>query len=46
VVVVLVMAAIWAAAPQDVRGLLMVFGGVVYIVTVVGGYVVERRLHW
>jgi hypothetical protein len=46
VVVVLVMAAIWAAAPEDVRGLLMVVGGVFYGVAVVGGYVVERRLHW
>ncbi len=46
VVIVLVMAAIWAAAPEDVRGLLLVVGGVFYIVTVVGVFVIERRMHW
>lgn len=46
VVIVLVMAVIWEAAPEDARGLLMVVGGVFYAVTVIGGYVIERRLHW
>jgi hypothetical protein len=45
-VIVLVMAAIWAVAPEDLRGLLLVIGGVFYAATVVGGYVIERRLHW
>jgi hypothetical protein len=34
------------AAPEDVRGLLMVVGGVLYLLAIVGGYVIESRLYW
>jgi hypothetical protein len=46
VVIVLVMGVIWAAAPEDLRGFLLVVGGVFYLVTVVGVFVIERRTHW
>lgn len=46
VVIIVTMAAVWAAAPEDIRGLLMLVGGLIYAVTVVGGYAIERRVHW
>jgi hypothetical protein len=46
VVCVVAMAAVWAAAPDDVRAWLMLAGGVFYAVTIVGGYAIERRVHW
>lgn len=46
VVIVGAMAAVWAAAPEDIRGVLMLVGGVLYAVTVVSGYAIERRVHW
>jgi hypothetical protein len=45
-VCLIVMAAIWAVAPDDVRAWLMVVGGVFYVVAIVGGYAIERRVHW
>lgn len=44
--IVLVIAAVWAAAPEDLRGLFLIVGGVLYAVTTVGGYAIERRIHW
>jgi hypothetical protein len=46
IVIVVAMAAVWAAAPQDVRGALLLVGGALYAVTIIGGYAIERRVHW
>ena len=46
VVIIVAMAAVWAAAPEGIRGVLMLVGGALYVVTIVGGYAVERRIHW
>jgi hypothetical protein len=41
-----VLGVIWAAAPDGLRGLLMLVGGVLTAVACVVGYVIERRAHW
>jgi hypothetical protein len=45
-VIIVAMAAVWAVAPEDVRGVLLLVGGVISAVTIVGGYAIERRVHW
>jgi hypothetical protein len=46
VVVIIAMAAVWAAAPEDLRGVLILIGGVFCVATIVGGYAIERHVHW
>jgi hypothetical protein len=46
VVVIIAMAAVWAAAPEDLRGVLILIGGVFCVATTVGGYAIERHVHW
>ena len=46
VVIIVAMAAVWAAAPDDLRGVLILVGGVFYVVTIVGGYAIEHHVHW
>jgi len=43
---VVVLALIWAAAPEDVRGALMLFGGVLTLLVYVALYAIQRRHHW
>jgi hypothetical protein len=44
--IIVAMAAVWAAAPDDLRGVLILVGGVFYVVTIVGGYAIEHHVHW
>jgi hypothetical protein len=46
VVIIAAMAALWASAPEDLRGVLMLVGGVFWAVMIVGGYAIERHVHW
>ena len=46
IVIMVAMAAVWAIAPEDVRGMLLLAGGLLWAAAIVGGYVVERRVHW
>jgi hypothetical protein len=46
VLVALLLAIVWAAAPDDLRGSLMLAGGVVAVATYAGLYVIERDEHW
>ena len=46
VVIIVAMAAVWAAAPDDLRGVLILVGGVFYVVTIVGCYAIEHHVHW
>ena len=44
--VIIVLWAVWAIAPEDVRGLLMVAGGAVTAVAYLVLYAIQRRRHW
>jgi hypothetical protein len=46
VFIMVAMAAVWTAAPEYVRGVLVLIGGVLWAMAIVGGYVIERRVHW
>lgn len=43
---IVLLATVWAATPEDLRGVLLLVGGAVALVVSVLGYVVQRRLHW
>ncbi len=46
VAVVFVVVVIWAVSPEDVRGVLMLAGGVLTVAVYVVLYVLQRRRHW
>ena len=46
VVTIVALAVVWAAAPEGIRGVLILVGGVLCAVATVGGYAIERRVHW
>lgn len=46
VALVVLLAVIWAAAPEDLRGPLMLVGGMFAAVTYLVLYAVQRRRHW
>lgn len=43
---IVLLATVWAATPEDLRGVFLLVGGAVALVVSVLGYVVQRRLHW
>jgi hypothetical protein len=46
VAAVFVVAVIWAVSPEDVRGVLMLAGGVLTAAVYMVLYVIQRRRHW
>lgn len=44
--VVIVLGAVWAAAPEGVRGLLMFVGGALTVVVYLVLYAIQRRRYW
>ncbi len=40
------MGLVWTAAPEDVRGLLLLVGAATWGMIILVGYALERRLHW
>jgi NaMN:DMB phosphoribosyltransferase len=46
VAIAVVLGAIWAAAPDDVRGLLMLAGGAMTLAVYLALLAIERRRHW
>jgi quinol-cytochrome oxidoreductase complex cytochrome b subunit len=46
VVVAIVLGAIWAVAPEDARGLLMLAGGAITVAVYLALYAIQRRRHW
>lgn len=46
VALAIVIGAVWAVAPEGARGLLMLAGGAVAIVSCLALYAVQRRRHW
>lgn len=46
VAVVIVLGVVWAIAPEDVRGLLMLAGGAMTVALYLALYAVERHRHW
>ena len=46
VIVVVALAAIWAAAPEDLRGLLLLAAGAITLAVCGALYLIERRRHW
>ncbi len=45
-VLVVAFAVIWAAAPDDLRGLILVVGGAITAATYAAVYVLQRHIHW
>ena len=46
VAVVIVLGAVWAVAPEDARGLLMLAGGALTVAVYLALYAIQRRRHW
>lgn len=46
VVVAIVLGAIWAVAPEDARGLLVLVGGLITLAVYLALYAIQRRGHW
>jgi NaMN:DMB phosphoribosyltransferase len=46
VAVAIVLGAVWAVAPADARGLLMLAGGALTVAVYVVLYAIQRRRHW
>jgi len=46
VAVAIVLGAVWAVAPEDARGLLMLAGGAITVAVYLALYVIQRRRHW
>lgn len=46
VALVIVLGAIWAVAPEDVRGLLLLAWAVLTVTVYLALFVVQRRCHW
>ncbi len=46
VVVAIVLATIWAMAPEDARGLLMLAGGAITVAVYLALFAIQRRRHW
>jgi hypothetical protein len=46
VAVAIVLGAIWAVAPEDARGLLMLAGGAITVAVYLALYAIQRRRHW
>lgn len=46
VAVAIVLGAVWAVAPEDARGLLMLAGGAITVAVYVALYAIQRRRHW
>jgi hypothetical protein len=46
VAVAIVLGAIWAVAPGDARGLLMLAGGAITVAVYLALYAIQRRRHW
>lgn len=46
VIVVVTFAVIWAAAPEDLRGLLLLAAGVIAAAVYGALYLIQRRRHW
>jgi len=46
VVVAIVLGAIWAVAPEDARGLLMLAGGAMAVAVYLALFAIQRRRHW
>jgi hypothetical protein len=43
---VLLLVIVWEGASEEARGLLVLAGSVFNATTIVGGYLLQRRLHW
>jgi hypothetical protein len=46
VVLVLALGVVWAVAPEEARGLLLLVGGVLTAAVYVALYALQRREHW
>jgi quinol-cytochrome oxidoreductase complex cytochrome b subunit len=46
VVAAVVLGAVWAMAPEDARGLLMLAGGAITVAVYLALYAIQRRRHW
>ena len=46
VVVAIVLGAIWAVAPEDARGLLLLAGGAITVAVYLALSAIQRRRHW
>lgn len=46
VILVVAVAAIWTAAPEDLRGWLLLAGGAITVAVYGALYVLQRRRHW
>jgi quinol-cytochrome oxidoreductase complex cytochrome b subunit len=46
VAVAIVLGAVWAVAPEDARGLLMLAGGTITVAVYLALYAIQRRRHW
>jgi len=45
-VVAIFLGAVWAVAPEDARGLLMLAGGAITVAVYLALYAIQRRRHW
>ena len=46
VAVAIVVGAVWAVAPEDARGFLMLAGGAITVAAYLALFAVQRRRHW
>lgn len=46
VAIEVLLAILWTQSPEDVRGLIVLAGGVFAVLTYLGLYVLQRRTHW